>query len=127
MLRQRDVRASLASLFKIGMLELQEVPRSSDRAPSRSFFLWFHNFDRSRALLISQMKKGMCRCLQRIRYERQLRARTLEKLERQKVSHKGAQLNKIELEDFARLKSIEARLWTQVFRIDNSIMLLDEI
>lgn len=37
---QKDVRERMLRLFQLGIVEMQEVPRSADRAPARTIFLW---------------------------------------------------------------------------------------
>jgi hypothetical protein len=37
---QNSVREKLFGMFGDGMVALQEVPRSQDRAPSRNLYLW---------------------------------------------------------------------------------------
>ena len=37
---RKDVRRLLYSMYNAKLISLQEVPRSSDRMPARTFFLW---------------------------------------------------------------------------------------
>lgn len=40
LLHQNETRQLMFKLFKMGLTEIQEVPRSADRVPSRTIFLW---------------------------------------------------------------------------------------
>jgi DNA-directed RNA polymerase III subunit RPC3 len=37
---QKDIRTTLAGMNAAGLVAMQEVPKGSDRAPMRTYYLW---------------------------------------------------------------------------------------
>ena len=56
MLNTRDVRTIMHVLFQQGYLWMQELPRTTDRTPSKTVFLYHVNFDRS----LTQLRRDLC-------------------------------------------------------------------
>jgi len=48
-----EVRQKLTELMSGGFVQIQEVPRSADRAPSRTFYLWDIDYRRCYDVLLS--------------------------------------------------------------------------
>ncbi|EEB05601.2 DNA-directed RNA polymerase III complex subunit Rpc82 [Schizosaccharomyces japonicus yFS275] len=127
LLRQKDIRAHLTSMCEVGALDIQEVPRSADRAPSKTFYLWFHRTDRAYSLLLDQLFKSMVRVLRRLRSERDQRSLLLQKVERSNVQgNEEKYLQKFELADLKKLGLVEQQLLVQLARLDELVMLFGD-
>ncbi|KAL2314377.1 DNA-directed RNA polymerase III subunit rpc3 [Schizosaccharomyces pombe] len=123
LLRQRDLRTVLQAMAEIGALELQEVPRSSDRAPSKTFFLWFHRPDRAYSLLLDELYHVIARLYMRLRDERAQRAQLIEKAERIDIKGNEEQyLQKFEQAELKKLYSYEEKLLLQASRLDDMVL-----
>src|ERR1700749_78121 len=63
----KEVRALLTVLAQASIVSMQEVPKGADRAPSRTFYLWYVNHDAvNENLIASQVcrpSEGLCRSL----------------------------------------------------------------
>lgn len=56
MLNTRDVRTILHVLFQQGYLSMQELPRTADRTPSKTVFLYNVSFENS----LAQLRRDLC-------------------------------------------------------------------
>lgn len=125
LLSTKDLRQHLARLNSAGFLELQEVPRDTQRQPSRTMYLWFYDPDRIRKLLLEDTYKAMARCLQRIRVEREKVRGLLEKAERSDVrGHEKEYLEEGEREALRVWRGAEGLLLGEVGRLDDLVMVL---
>lgn len=92
MLAPKDVRVITASLSSSSLLELQEVPRSADRAPSRTFYLWHVDLPRAYTALISHLYKTLANLGQRKAAEVEKKRALVERRERVDVRESGGEL-----------------------------------
>ena len=123
--KEKEMRARLTTLQKAGMIELQEVPKDSARAPARTTFLFFFNHERCIRNLTEECYKSMTRILQRAKVEREAFQSTIDKASRSDVVGKEEQLlSQAEREALQQWKSIEEQLSGQVGRIDDTVALL---
>ncbi|KAL7267166.1 RNA polymerase III subunit C82 [Rhizina undulata] len=125
LLKQKETRATLTSLQESGHLELQEVPKTHPPAVAKTYFLWYHDPERARRILIGDIYKAMSRCIQRTNCEREKRASLLEKWERTDVqANQEEYLSPNEKRELSIWRSREERLLVQLFRLDRMIMIL---
>lgn len=92
MLAPKDVRVITAALSASSLLELQEVPRSADRAPSRTFYLWHVDLARAYAAMISHLYKTMANLIQRKAAELEKKRGLVERRNRVDVRESGGEL-----------------------------------
>ncbi|KAF8468344.1 RNA polymerase III subunit RPC82-domain-containing protein [Kalaharituber pfeilii] len=122
--KSTSIRSTLSALQEAGHLELQEVPKTADRAASRTIFLWYYDPDRARLNVLHDIYKAMSRTLQRIAHERSEVQPLLEKAERTDILGKEElYLSKAELRTIARFRVIEEKLLAQVGRLDRQVMI----
>lgn len=120
----KDIRSNLTDLQNIGCLELQEIPRGVDRAPGRTFYLWFHRPHRAYTLLIEDLYRSMTRIYSRIQSERQRHLVLNAKLQREDVKdHEDEFLSLGEKEELRKMRQVEERLVIQLLRIDSLVRL----
>lgn len=118
-LLRADTIAQLAStLHDFGALDLQEVPRSNDRTPVKTFFLWFHNPKRAYNIVLQDMYKALSRMYKRILAERKEHPILLAKLEREDVKeNEDAYLTTTEKLEISELRAVEEKLLVQINRL----------
>ena len=127
LLNPKEVRKCLASLQRVGVLELQEVPRDPQRQPKNTFFLYFYDPERVRKVLVEKLYKAMSRTYQRLHVEREKIASTLSKLDRVDVGWEVGILPPAELEVFNDWQQKESWFMTEIYRLDDSISVLRDI
>ncbi|PWN26188.1 hypothetical protein BDZ90DRAFT_275367 [Jaminaea rosea] len=104
-----EAREACARLFGQGIVSLQEVPKSADRNPQRTFFLYFLDYPRALAWLGDHLAKTQARLAQRRNVERGRERTLLAKIERTDVRDEGVEnvLSEVERE---RLDNVKERL-----------------
>ncbi|EPY52147.1 DNA-directed RNA polymerase III complex subunit Rpc82 [Schizosaccharomyces cryophilus OY26] len=127
LLRQKDLRTVLQSMAEMGALELQEVPRSSDRAPSKTFYLWFHRSERAYSIFLDHLYEVIARMFHRLRDERAQRSQLIDKAERIDIKGKEEEyLQKFEQVELKKLRSYEEKLLLQASRLDELILIFKD-
>ncbi|GAA5876499.1 hypothetical protein JCM16303_003556 [Sporobolomyces ruberrimus] len=122
----KEAREVLARLSNARLIEPQEVPRSADRAPSRTLYLWYVDFNRTVTSLISHHYKALAN-VQAQRLEQLERKKGLvEKRERTDVRENQALLTRRDQEEGADLDWKMEALATAEMRIDRQLFVLRE-
>ncbi|KAI9775081.1 MAG: RNA polymerase III subunit C82 [Geoglossum umbratile] len=122
LLKQKETRAALTSLYESGFIQLQEVPRDANRQPSRTIYLWYFDVESCRQLVLQDCYKAMARCLQRANAEKGKMRPLLAKAERTDVvGREEHYLSKIERAALQSWKEKEERLLGQVTRLDRLV------
>ncbi|KAH0537160.1 hypothetical protein FGG08_006030 [Glutinoglossum americanum] len=122
LLKQKETRAALTSLYESGFIQLQEVPRDANRQPSRTIYLWYFDMERCRQLVLQDCYKAMARCLQRANTEKEKMRPLLAKAERTDVvGREDHYLSKIERTALQNWREKEERLLGQVARLDRLV------
>ncbi|KAI8051045.1 uncharacterized protein B0P05DRAFT_562718 [Gilbertella persicaria] len=126
MLPLKDVRHKLGILITHNLIEIQEVPRSADRAPSRSFHLLYVSLEKCFAELLQDVYRTLGNLQQRKNEELLRRVRLLDKLSRQDVIENMTLLNEIDRVELAKMEKVVERLETSKERLDEMIMILKD-
>ncbi|KAF8932123.1 RNA polymerase III subunit C82 [Dissophora ornata] len=126
MMPVKDVREKLTTLCTFGVLNLQEVPKTNDRTPSRTFYLWEVLLDRAASALVDRLYHTMANLRQRRFVERSKRAVLLEKCERTDVREDDSLLNPAEKKELETLNSVLEMLEIQELRIAEMVVTLKE-
>lgn len=108
MLSPKDVRVITASLSAASLLELQEVPRTTDRTPARTFYLWHVDIARAYTALVSHLYKSMANQIQRKEFELKEKEGLVERRNRSDVRESGMSL--LGVQDRMDLEKLEERL-----------------
>ena len=69
LLDPRELRRCLTAMYETGHLEVQEIPRDTNRQPGRTIFLWFFDPERARYRTLEDAYKAMARALLRVKAE----------------------------------------------------------
>ncbi|KAF9334333.1 DNA-directed RNA polymerase III subunit RPC3 [Podila minutissima] len=124
MMPVKDVREKLTTLCTFGVLNLQEVPKSQDRTPSRTFYLWEVILTRAADALVDRLYHTMGNLRQRRFVEKAKRAVLLSKCERTDVQANDSLLNAAEKKELDTLSGILEMLEVQELRIAQVVMTL---
>ncbi|KAF9159531.1 RNA polymerase III subunit C82 [Actinomortierella ambigua] len=124
MMPVKDVREKLTTLYTFGVLNMQEVPKSADRAPSRTFYLWEVLPDRACEALVEKLIHTMANLRQRRFVERSKRHVLLEKCERTDVQANDGLLNMGDKRELEALNNMLEMLEVQELRIADMVMTL---
>ena len=122
---QKAMRALLAKMNRQGFVEVQEVPKDTNRSAAKIVFLWFFDEERCRKRILDDTYKAMCRVLQRIDVEREKVRGTVEKSERTDVEGNEDQfLSKGEKEALAGWRAKQDKLLGELMRLDDLVAVL---
>ncbi|KAF9585373.1 RNA polymerase III subunit C82 [Lunasporangiospora selenospora] len=124
MMPVKDVREKLTTLCTFGVLNLQEVPKTNDRTPSRTFYLWEVVLPRAADSLSDNLYHAMGNLRQRRFVERARRSVLLEKCERTDVKANDALLNAAEKAELNKLNGVLEQLEIQELRLAEMVMTL---
>ncbi|KAG0234636.1 RNA polymerase III subunit C82 [Actinomortierella wolfii] len=124
MMPVKDVREKLTTLYTFGVLNMQEVPKSADRAPSRTFYLWEVLPDRASEALVEKLIHTMANLRQRRFVERAKRQILLEKCERTDVQANDGLLSSGDKRELEVLNNMLEMLEVQELRIADMVMTL---
>ncbi|KAG0221086.1 RNA polymerase III subunit C82 [Mortierella sp. GBA43] len=122
----KDVREKLTTLCTFGILNLQEVPKTTDRTPSRTYYLWEVILDRAADTLVNRLYHTMANLRQRRFVEKAKRAVLLEKCERTDVQADDSLLNAAEKRELDTLNKMLELLEVQEMRIADMVITLKE-
>ncbi|WFD43158.1 RNA polymerase III subunit C82 [Malassezia psittaci] len=126
LLSMGETRDLCARMFAASLLSLQEVPKSNERNPQRTFFLWFVDFRKCKTWLSDHYCKTIGRLIQRRLFERSRKSLLLRKLERSDVKEDtDGLLTDWERESLAVLHTVLESLATVEVRVVLSNFLLD--
>lgn len=122
---QKDLRQILSLMQENGFVDLQEIPRDSQRVPHRTVFLWFYDPDRIGRNLLHDTYKAMSRCFQRLRFERNRLKDFLDKTERIDVKgNEDKYLNDNERQVLQQWRDKEALMLGEIARLDDIVAVL---
>ncbi|KAL8292342.1 hypothetical protein RQP46_001808 [Phenoliferia psychrophenolica] len=124
----KDAREVLGRLSASALIEQQEVPRSADRAPSRTFFLWYVDYPKVVASLLDHLYKSLANVQAQKSYQLQEYRGLVEKRERSDVRlDPEGLLSQGDKENARRLDDKLEALTTAEMRIDRDLFVLKEL
>lgn len=123
-----SARETLARLSDLNYIESQEVPRTADRAPSRTFFLWYVNYPKVIDTIIQRQYKALANLQAQRFFQLEKQKALIAKTERTDVKEAAGDLltaaDKVELE---QLDGILEALGTAALRIDRNVFVLRDL
>lgn len=123
LLPQKEVRHRLYELFQSGIIDSQEVPKTQDRAPSRTIFLWSANPLKALAILLENLYQSMCNLYERLDHEICQRKRLLSKVDGFGEEHGDLQVN---VDGMSKAKTQEEIDEEEAKRKENEAAMLEE-
>ena len=135
MITSKEVRERLYALLNVGLVQLQEVPKSADHAPSRTIFLWSvpekaNYLQPSKSGLFrvfsSKLIVGLVNLRDLIVLERRKHSQLLEKVERSDVANNLELLSSTEQKQLTDLKKTLKVLTVKIDQVFNEFIIFKE-
>ncbi|KAI9491779.1 RNA polymerase III subunit RPC82-domain-containing protein [Zychaea mexicana] len=123
MLPPKEAREKLGLLHTKGIVEIQAIPRSADRAPARTFFLWYVPLEKCYQEVLIDAYRVILNLQQRKREELKIRSRLLDKLSRQDVMENMDLLGDADKAELSQMQKVIQRLETSKKRMDDVVMI----
>lgn len=123
-----ETRDLCSRLFHASLLGLQEVPKTKDRDPAKTFFLWFVDEAKCRAWLLDHLYQSLARLGQRRNEEMRRQLTLLRKVERTDVKLDTAGLlTDWERENWDRLQRVLQTLTVAEMRTEMDVFVLRDL
>ncbi len=125
LMKRADVQNTMLHLQIHGFVDIQEIPRDTNRSASRTMFLYFYDAERSLGQLLDNTYKAMLRCMQIRDVHRQANREVLAFVERPDVKGREQEaLEKKYFDKYEKYREVENKLVGQVQRLDSLVALL---
>lgn len=110
MMTGKETRERLYQLLQDNLIQMQEIPRTLDHAPTRTYFLW--NVDLVKAVIVLQKRilQTVCNYMERIQHEKNRNLLLSQKLERAISAGVFDDLNANESKKFQQVRKCIFRL-----------------
>ncbi|KAF6765012.1 RNA polymerase III subunit RPC82 helix-turn-helix domain-containing protein [Ephemerocybe angulata] len=125
----KDVRPLLAAMAADSIISTQEVPKSADRNPTRTFYLWYVDLYKAYAAILEDTFKTLYNISARRRAEREapeVKA-VLEKSQRTDVQQDESLLTRIERETLRDWEAKEQKLTVLESRVEELVFILRDL
>ncbi|GAC97632.1 hypothetical protein PHSY_005218 [Pseudozyma hubeiensis SY62] len=123
-----ETRDLCSRLFHASLLGLQEVPKTKDRDPAKTFFLWFVDESKCRAWLLDHLYQSLARLGQRRNEEMRRQTPLLRKVERSDVKMDTVGLlTEWERESWARLQTVVQTLTVAEMRTEMDVFVMRDL
>ncbi|KAG6854968.1 hypothetical protein C0991_009791 [Blastosporella zonata] len=129
MMAAKDVRPLLAALAADSLISTQEVPKSADRNPTRTFYLWYVDLNKAYSAILGSLYKTLCNIGMRRRAEMdvgEVKA-VLEKRERSDVSQDESLLSRLERDILKEWEAKQKRLTALEMRVEETVFILKDL
>ena len=127
-MKNKELRAVLLELQSGGILQVQEIAKSTNTERAKNYNLWSFHEARARTFLLQDLYKTLIRIHQRIDAERARKQNLLLKASRTDVKKDLKRyLSRDEIRQYTEWRALEERLLGQLARVDKSVMLLRDI
>ncbi|KAH9981485.1 hypothetical protein BGW80DRAFT_1270469 [Lactifluus volemus] len=126
MIAPKDVRPLLSAMSAESLISIQEVPKSADRNPTRTFYLWYVDLPKTCSVLLGNLYKTLYNINVRKKAETEdasVKA-VLEKRERSDVSQDEGLLTRNERETLREWESKIERLTVLEGRVEEVVFIL---
>jgi len=129
MMASKDVRPLLAALAADSLISTQEVPKSADRNPTRTFYLWYVDLYKAYTSALGNAYKTLYNISARRRAEREATEvkTVLEKSLRTDVQQDESLLTRMEREVLKEWRGRDLRLTVLESRVEESVFILRDL
>lgn len=129
MMAPKDVRPLLSSLATDSLISIQEIPKSTDRNPTRTFYLWYVDPVKAYSGILSKLYKTLYNIGVRRQAEEQVTEvkAVLEKRERSDVSQDESLLTTLERNIVKQWEEKQRRLLVLEGRVDETLFILSDL
>jgi len=119
----KETRERLNKMFASGYLHVQEMPRTQDHAPARTFYLYCVHLDLLNDLLVYEMYQAIWNVKSRLEFHRKEAKSLIDKWQ-QTQDRSDMVLSEKEKVDLERIQKIQTHLETSILQIDESLVFL---
>ena len=126
-LQIKDAREVLGRLSSSMLIEQQEIPRSADRAPSRTIYLWYVDYPKVVAALLDHLYKALANLQAQRSYQLHECRSLVEKRERSDVRLDPDLLTVADRTSAKILDDKLEAITTAEMRIDRDVFVLREL
>ncbi|KAJ3572802.1 hypothetical protein NP233_g2846 [Leucocoprinus birnbaumii] len=129
MMAGKDVRSLLAALATDSLTSTQEVPKSADRNPTRTFYLWYVDQHKAFSTILGQVYKTLYNISMRRRAEQDIPEvkAVLEKRERSDVRQDESLLTRLERELINEWEGKLQKLTALEMRVEETLFILKDL
>ncbi|KAG2434127.1 hypothetical protein HXX76_007854 [Chlamydomonas incerta] len=127
MLPAKDTREMLYRMLQGGFIMLQDIPKTADRAPSRTFYTWRVNMPSLSDSTAAQLYRAAGRVWQRLKYEVEKEKDLLALIEGAKETQTiNFNLTSAQRQAVARLKRVNEVMETSLAHLDQMIAIFND-
>ena len=125
----KDVRPLLSALAADSLISTQEVPRSADRNPARTFFLWHVDLSKVYSVILGNLYKTLFNISIRRQAEKEepMVKAVLEKRLRSDVSEDESLLSSLEMNIIKEWEQKEEKLTILEMRVEESVFIIRDL
>ncbi|KAH9441049.1 hypothetical protein MJO28_015973 [Puccinia striiformis f. sp. tritici] len=128
MMTLKDSRELCLKLSAGKVIELQEIPKTNDRQPSRTFYLFFIDFQKLILNLTIMIRKSQTNLIIRIDQELKLKKTLISKINRSDVIHdQDGLLTVWERADIKKLNTLIQVLEVAKLRLERDLFILNDL
>ncbi|KAG6874316.1 hypothetical protein C0995_001541 [Termitomyces sp. Mi166 len=129
MMAPKDVRPLLAALAADSLISTQEVPKSADRNPTRTFYLWYVDLNKAYSVILGNLYKSLYNIRMRRRAEMEASdvKAVLEKRERSDVSQDEGLLSRLERDILKEWEMKQKKLIVLEMRVEETVFILKDL
>lgn len=124
MLAPNDVRVLVNTLSTANIVALQEVPKSVDRQPARTIYLWYIDPARAHATVLASLHGTLANIMERLSTEKGRVQSILDKRDRSDIAGDENRLNRGEREDLREWETKRDKLMVLVHRVEEAAFVL---
>lgn len=127
MLPQKDTRELLYRMLRAGYLAMQDIPRTSDHAPSRTFYTFRVDVQAAYGRLAAEVCQGAGNVWLRLQAELSKEREVLDLIDQaREMGHLSYQLTGQQRAQLARLKQVGSQLQMSLMRLDDLMALFND-
>ncbi|KAF8753306.1 RNA polymerase III subunit RPC82 [Rhizoctonia solani] len=124
MLAPNDVRVLVNTLNTANIVALQEVPKSADRQPARTIYLWYVDSARANATILASLHGTLANIVERLDVEKERVQSILDKRDRSDIAGDESRLNRGEREDLKEWEMKRDKLLVLTHRVEEAAFVL---
>ncbi|KAJ9108840.1 hypothetical protein QFC21_000160 [Naganishia friedmannii] len=127
MINLQDCRALLGKMHESSLLEIQQIPRSADRAANRTIFLFYVDLSHAYATMLSILYKTLGNLAQRRQAELDKCADLLERANRTDVLADRSLLSERDGHDLLTLEEVMDKITTAELKTELNVFILRDL
>lgn len=124
MLAPNDVRVVVNTLNTANIVALQEVPKSADRQPARTIYLWYIDSARAHATVLAALHGTLGNCVERLDTEKERVQSIIDKRDRSDIAGDESRLDRGEREDLREWEAKRDKLLVLIQRVEEAAFVL---